>query len=232
MSTFARFRTSSASVPRLLARYYRSFTSEAGPSSSSSSSSSTSKVRAPSTASSESSLAKQNKPNAEQPLQSKEDLEGAKRAEDAAKFATAFMFPWEKRALDGSSTGLSNIEKGYWVVFAGAMLYFGLKVFNNKSKQKEEDGEESDEAKRLETLKKQRALSILQGESIIGGEEDPFEGLTPDEIDAYVKSNTKHSLTPALFQHLPTLEEEDEFEGMTPDEINDYMAKKQAASSQ
>jgi hypothetical protein len=168
-------------------------------------------------------------------LKSAEDLEGAQRAEDAARFATAFMFPWEKRALDGSAgkspmAGLSNVEKGYWLVFSGAMLYFGLKLFNNKTKTEEVTEEEQEEARTLEQSKKERALSILQGESIIGGTEDPFEGLSPSEIDAYVKENTKHKLTPALMHKLPKLmEEEDEFDGMTPDEINDLLAKRAKA---
>ena len=100
-----------ASLPRILARYYRSFSSSSSSSSSSSTSSSSSSPPATKAA------------DKAKVLHTKVDLEGAKAAEDAAKFATAFMFPWEKRALDDSGKkGLSNIEKGYWIVFSGKKL--------------------------------------------------------------------------------------------------------------
>ena len=144
---------------------------------------------------------KTNKPPPSEPLAakkpeyltSKEDLEGAKQAEDYAKMASAFMFPWEKRALDGGGGGLSNTEKGYWVVFGGAMLYFGFKLATNKGKSEEATEDAKREEERVDNLKRQRALAVLRGESIIGGVEDPFEGLSPEEIDEYVKSNTKHT---------------------------------------
>ena len=104
-----------ASLPRILARYYRSFSSSSSSSSSSSTSSSTSSSSSSPPATKAADKAKV--------LHTKVDLEGAKAAEDAAKFATAFMFPWEKRALDDSGKkGLSNIEKGYWIVFSGKKL--------------------------------------------------------------------------------------------------------------
>ena len=95
-----------ASLPRILARYYRSFSSSSSSTSSSSSSPPATKAA-----------------DKAKVLHTKVDLEGAKAAEDAAKFATAFMFPWEKRALDDTGKkGLSNIEKGYWIVFSGKKL--------------------------------------------------------------------------------------------------------------
>ena len=61
------------------------------------------------------------KPPKLEPLTSKADLEGAKQAEEAAKFATSFMFPWERGQMDGTTRkGLSNVEKAYWIVFSGA----------------------------------------------------------------------------------------------------------------
>lgn len=165
------------------------------------------------------------KSKAPTPLTSKKDLEGAKQAEEHAKLATAFMFPWEKRAMDGT-TGLTNTEKAYWIVFSGAMVYFGVKLAMNKVKSEEVDEERRAEEERRERLKKERALMVLRGESIIGGDEDPFEGLDPKEIDEYVRSNTKHDLAPAEYHMLPKLEEDDEFDGMSPEEINEAMAKR------
>ena len=40
----------------------------------------------------------------------------------AAKSATASMFPWERKQMDGSGK-LSNFDKVYWVAFAGAITF-------------------------------------------------------------------------------------------------------------
>lgn len=37
----------------------------------------------------------------------------------AAKSATASMFPWERKQMDGGK--LTSFDKVYWVVFAGAI---------------------------------------------------------------------------------------------------------------
>ncbi len=47
------------------------------------------------------------------------------------------------------------------------MCYFAVKLFTNKSKQ-ETDDDDSDEARRVEELKKQRAILLKRGESVIG----------------------------------------------------------------
>ena len=52
-------------------------------------------------------------------------------------------------------------------VSSGAMCYFAVKLFTNKSKQ-ETDDDDSDEARRVEELKKQRAILLKRGESVIG----------------------------------------------------------------
>ncbi|QDZ20367.1 hypothetical protein HOP50_04g28840 [Chloropicon primus] len=191
-----------------VSRYWRGFASEAG-GGKNANAATTAKGRKP------------------QYLTSKEDLEGARQAEDMAKTVSAFMFPWEKRALEGGKKGLTTTEKGYWIVFSGAMVYFGIQLATKKTKTEDDLEEEKREEERKEALKRQRAMAVLRGESIIGGLEDPFEGLTPEEIDEYVKSNTKHNLTPDLLHKLPKLaEDEDEFDGLTPEEINALVEKK------
>lgn len=41
----------------------------------------------------------------------------------SAEAATASMFPWERRQMDGSRKPLTTFEKAYWAVFAGALVY-------------------------------------------------------------------------------------------------------------
>ena len=72
-------------------------------------------------------------------------------------------------------------------------MYFGFKLATNKGKSEEATEDAKREEERVDNLKRQRAMAVLRGESIIGGVEDPFEGLSPEEIDEYVKSNTKHT---------------------------------------
>ena len=122
------------------------------------------------------------------------------------------MFPWEKRALSGEGSPLTKFEKAYWVVFVGAMAFLGIKLVWQKIHPNANDDEDKEEQARREAEKKERAMHVLMGNSAISGEDDPFEGLSPEEIDAYVKSSTKHSLPPEMYGLLPKLQEEDEFE--------------------
>jgi hypothetical protein len=47
-----------------------------------------------------------------------------------AESATASMFPWERKQMDGSSKPMSRFDKVYWAAFAGAAIF--LIVVNGK----------------------------------------------------------------------------------------------------
>lgn len=67
-----------------------------------------------------------------------------------------------------------------------------------------------------EAHKAERARLALAGDNFIAGEDDdddPFSGMTPGEIQAYVATSTAGATR------------DDPFEGMTPDEINEYMSR-------
>lgn len=152
------------------------------------------------------------------------EASGAAEAERMAKIATSYMFPWERRALDGEGGKLSFMEKAYWVFFVGALGFLGARMLMRTNTK---DGTTEDERDERDAARKQRALAILRGDSIIGGSEDPFDGLTPEEIEAFVRDATKHDLTPELYRYLPKLADDvDEFEGMSPEEINAHLAAK------
>lgn len=85
--------------------------------------------------------------------------------------ATDWMFPWERRQLQGGK--LSVWEKFYWTAFVAAM---GLLAYNHllpKSKKEVVVDENK------ETLKADMARSLLAGKSLIEEEDDVFEGLSP-----------------------------------------------------
>lgn len=136
------------------------------------------------------------------------------RGEDVV---SSMMFPWEKRQLQGGA--LSTWEKYYWGVFVVAVAIF---LFNraghwNQKDPKEVEEEESRKT-RMEELKKQKARMILAGSSVLEEEDDPFEGLSPEEIQVYVQDVTGANA-------------KDPFEGMSPEEINQYLSDQQSAST-
>ncbi|CAD7701266.1 unnamed protein product [Ostreobium quekettii] len=114
------------------------------------------------------------------------------------------MFPWERRQMDGQGTPLRTWEYVYWWALA---LAVALMLFNTSKSwtKKEEVDEEAEERKR------ESARAALAGKSFVDGD-DPFEGLTPKEIQAVVEKMTGAS-------------EDDPYEGMTPEEINEYAEK-------
>ncbi|DBA85480.1 TPA: hypothetical protein ACH3X2_000427 [Trebouxia sp. C0005] len=126
--------------------------------------------------------------------------------QQGAQAATSWMFPWEKRQMDGRGTPLRTWEKLYWGIFVTAISLF---LFNRlKPDPVEAKIDEDKEARKLEA-----ARAVLAGRSFTEGEEDPFEGLGPQEIQAYID------------KALDGVSHSDPFEGMTPEEINDYTAK-------
>lgn len=51
------------------------------------------------------------------------DVERAELMKKAAESATASMFPWERKQMDGSGKPLSRFDKFYWAAFGGAILF-------------------------------------------------------------------------------------------------------------
>jgi hypothetical protein len=48
----------------------------------------------------------------------------------AAQSATASMFPWERKQMEGGNKPMSTFDKAYWAVFAGAIGF--LVVLNGR----------------------------------------------------------------------------------------------------
>ena len=111
---------------------------------------------------------------------------------------------------------LRSWEKAYWGVFVVAVSLF---LFNRAREWTPEDEavKAAKEAAKvaLEAKKQERARLVLAGASAANDEdEDPFEGLSPAEVQAYVETATGASSS-------------DPFEGMTPEEINAYVQQHQ-----
>ena len=51
------------------------------------------------------------------------DVERAELMKKAAETATASMFPWERKQMDGSNKPLSRFDKFYWTAFGGAIVF-------------------------------------------------------------------------------------------------------------
>ena len=102
--------------------------------------------------------------------------------------------------------GLRTWEKLYWGVFVVAISIF---LFNRVRDWNEEEPEIDNS---LEKLKEERARSVLAGATTLvpWGEDDPFDGMTPEEVQAFVEKTTGANAT-------------DPFEGMDPDEIDRYV---------
>lgn len=126
----------------------------------------------------------------------------------AAKAASAWMFPWERRQLDGKGP-LRWWEKLYWGVFVGGLAF--LLISRMLRKQEPEEDPEVKAAR--EASKRERARLALLGDNFISEEEDVFEGMNPTEIQEYIKTTTGGAT------------KADPFEGMSPEEINEYLEK-------
>lgn len=98
-------------------------------------------------------------------------------------------------------------EKLYWGVFVSAVALF---LFNRLR-----EGEPAEVVvdEEREARKAELARLVLAGRSVLEGEEDLFDGLTPEEIAAYVAESTGGASAA------------DPYEGLTPEEINAYVAQ-------
>tara|TARA_B110000977_G_scaffold82558_1_gene110304 strand:- start:25693 stop:26112 length:420 start_codon:yes stop_codon:yes gene_type:complete len=119
------------------------------------------------------------------------------------------MFPWERAVLSGdrSEKPMSDLTKFYWVAFAVAVLFLianRIRVYFETQKSKEELANEL-------AANRSAMQRALEGRSF-AGESDPFEGMEPHEIEAF------------LIKQAP---DGDPYAGMTPEEINSYLHKQQ-----
>ena len=94
------------------------------------------------------------------------------------------MFPWERAVLSGERTDgpMTNMQKFYWVAFAAAVAFLvvnRVNIYYKNLKTKEELADELAENRRA-------MQEALEGRSFIT-KEDPFEGMEPDEIEAFLK---------------------------------------------
>jgi hypothetical protein len=115
------------------------------------------------------------------------------------------MFPWERRQLEGGTGGLRTWEKLYWGVFVVAVSFF---LFNRLRENAPEEPAIDTEA--IERRKEEHARTVLAGAPALvpWGEEDPFDGMSPEEIKEYVEK-------------IGGLK--DPYEGMDPEEIDAYV---------
>lgn len=115
------------------------------------------------------------------------------------------MFPWERRQIEGTGD-LRLWEKIYWGVFVVAISLF---LFNRL---RDWNTEEPEEDTSKEQRKEERARMVLAGDTVLvpWGDEDPFEGMTPQEVQEYVEKTTGANAA-------------DPFEGMDPAEIDAYV---------
>lgn len=134
---------------------------------------------------------------------------------EGAKIVSAWMFPWERRQMEGGK--LKPWEKFYWGAFVVAISLFLFNRLPSMSGSSEEDNKEDPEvAKQIEEKKKEAARRVAAGESLLDitqGNDgvDPFDGEDPGVIESYVKS---------------VMGLDDPYEGMSPEEINALLASK------
>ena len=138
-------------------------------------------------------------------------------AEAKLKFEGAGLFPWERYAFGDRTQELTWWQKAYWVGFAVVMTYWaGEKAYNKATTGKWHGNEvlpaSAAKARPKPTLIKSRINDALSGASFVAvdEEEDPFDGLTPAEIESLVAKEAKNG---------------DAFEGMSPQEINEYLER-------
>lgn len=136
--------------------------------------------------------------------------------EEGAKIVSSWMFPWERRQMEGGK--LKPWEKLYWGAFVLAISLFLFNrlpsMFDSSS---EEDKEDPEVVKKREESKKEAARRVAAGESLLdivqgNGGVDPFDGEDPEVIETYVKS---------------VMGLDDPYEGMSPEEINSLLAKEE-----
>jgi len=145
------------------------------------------------------------------------ELRARALAEAKLKFEGAGLFPWERYAFGDRTQELTWWQKLYWVCFAVVLTsWAGEKAYNKATTGKWHGNDVVPAAKAKArpkpTLIKSRINDALSGASFVAEdeEEDPFDGLTPEQIEALVAKEAPHG---------------DAFEGLSPDEINEYLAR-------
>lgn len=142
---------------------------------------------------------------------SHEDADTKTATTETPDIVSSFMFPWEKRQMQGGA--LSTWEKYYWGVFVVSIAVFLFSRAGHwMSKDPNKEEEECRRKEEVEKQKQEKARRVLIGGSMLEDEEDPFDGLSPEEIEEYVQQATGANM-------------KDPFEGMSPEEINEYLAK-------
>ena len=124
---------------------------------------------------------------------------------DAANPMANIMFPWERAVLSGDrSVGpMSGMQKLYWGAFALAVAFLvanRAREYYASLKSKEEMAAELAENRRA-------MQAALDGESFADAD-DPFEGMEPGEIEAFLKKQAPDG---------------DPYAGMSPEEINAHL---------
>lgn len=123
---------------------------------------------------------------------------------------SSVMFPWERAVLDSKRwTGeMKTWQKAYWAAFALGVAF----VVGSRAKRYYDEGETNEERKRKMESDRRAVSAALEGRSFISADdgdedEDPFEGLTPEEIEALVRKTAPSG---------------DAYDGMSPEEIEAY----------
>jgi|TARA_B110000503_G_scaffold130551_1_gene204070 hypothetical protein len=119
------------------------------------------------------------------------------------------MFPWERAVLSGDrdTKPMSDMTKLYWVLFALAVGF----LVANRIRIHFATKQTKDELAAELSANRSAMQRALEGNSFIG-ETDPFEGMEPDEIEAFLKKQAPDG---------------DPYSGMTPEEINTYLHEQQ-----
>ena len=126
-----------------------------------------------------------------------------------------FLLPWERSAFGDRTAPLKWWQKAYWVGFAVVVTYWAGERCYDKATTGKWHGDavlrpSAAKAKPRPTLLKSRVNQALSGASFVENEDDPFEGLSPQEIEALVAKEAPAG---------------DAFDGLSPDEIRDYVQR-------
>jgi pyruvate/2-oxoglutarate dehydrogenase complex dihydrolipoamide acyltransferase (E2) component len=148
-----------------------------------------------------------------------EDAAAAAKATAAAPAAPAnpmggMLFPWERAVLDGErATKLTTLGKVYWLVFGVSLVVLvGGTVKDRYFKPPPPPVDPAIEIAKQERIKA-GLRRAREGRSFteVPVADDPFDGMTPAEIEKLVANDGETGGDP--------------FEGMSPEEINAHLEK-------
>jgi hypothetical protein len=137
-------------------------------------------------------------------------------ARAGAAAASAWMFPWERRQLDGAPGGLRPWEKAYWGLFVGGLAFLlGSRLYRSQAEAAHSPETEAEAAAKV-AAQAEAARALLLGKSFVGDDDDdPLEGLTPEEIQALAEKEIGGGVASGA----------DPFDGWSPDEINEWVER-------